>query len=179
MREEDDTTCFLNKPRYRDSPARATGVSSSFSLDSRLDSVRTFQRRCRGTQACFIGQDRAWWISYLFRAEAERATRYRIMCGNTHSFLPQRNGLVPNTVHILLHLLTARTVCTTSPNEIPSADTNPTCRPPDMLRESTYKVSGPGARITAIGSRQEKAKSLGVDHFAILPPRWDSMLPCT
>jgi len=29
------------------------------------------------------------------------------MFGNTHSFLPQRNGMVPNTAHILLHLATA------------------------------------------------------------------------
>jgi len=55
----------------------------------------------------FIGQLRAWWIPYLFVVEPERAARYRIMFGNTHSFLPQRNGLVPNTAHILLHLSTA------------------------------------------------------------------------
>jgi hypothetical protein len=32
------------------------------------------------------------------------------MFGNTHSFLPQRNGLVPNTAHILLHLSTVATL---------------------------------------------------------------------
>jgi hypothetical protein len=32
------------------------------------------------------------------------------MFGHTHSFLPQRNGLVPNTAHILLHLATASTL---------------------------------------------------------------------
>ena len=58
----------------------------------------------------FIGQLRAWWVPYLFRSEPERAARYRIMFGNTHSFLPQRNGLVPNTAHILLHLSTAATL---------------------------------------------------------------------
>ncbi len=57
-----------------------------------------------------IGQLRAWWIPYLFRAEPERAARYRIMFGNTLSFLPKRNGLVPNTAHILLHLATAATL---------------------------------------------------------------------
>jgi hypothetical protein len=58
----------------------------------------------------FIGQIRAWWIPYLFRPEPERAARYRIMFGSTHSFLPPRNGMVPNTAHILLHLATAGTL---------------------------------------------------------------------
>lgn len=58
----------------------------------------------------FVGQIRASWIPYLFQAEPERAARYRIMFGDTHSFLPRRNGLVPNTDHILLHLTTAATL---------------------------------------------------------------------
>jgi hypothetical protein len=58
----------------------------------------------------FMGQLRAWWIPYLFRAEPERTARYQVMFGNTHSFLPQRNGLVPNTAHILLHLATVATL---------------------------------------------------------------------
>jgi hypothetical protein len=60
--------------------------------------------------AIFLGQIRAWWIPYLFRAEPERAARYQIMFGNTHRFLPIRNGLVPNTAHIMLHLATAATL---------------------------------------------------------------------
>jgi hypothetical protein len=58
----------------------------------------------------FLGQLRAWWVPYLFRPEPERATRYRQMFGSTHAFLPVRNGLVPNTMHILLHLATAATL---------------------------------------------------------------------
>ncbi len=58
----------------------------------------------------FIGQIRAWWIPYILRPEPERAARYQIMFGKTHSFLPPRNGLVPNTAHILLHLATAATL---------------------------------------------------------------------
>jgi hypothetical protein len=58
----------------------------------------------------FAGQIRAWWIPYLFRSEPERAARYQIMFGNTHRFLPIRNGLVPNTAHIMLHLATAATL---------------------------------------------------------------------
>jgi hypothetical protein len=52
----------------------------------------------------FLGQIRAWWMPYLFRAEPECAARYQIMFGNTHRFLPTRNGIVPNTTHIMLHL---------------------------------------------------------------------------
>jgi hypothetical protein len=32
------------------------------------------------------------------------------MFGNTHRFLPIRNGLAPNTAHIMLHLATAATL---------------------------------------------------------------------
>ena len=58
----------------------------------------------------FIGQLRAWWVPYLLRPEPTRAERYRIMFGNTHSFLPERNGMVPNTAHILLHIATLATL---------------------------------------------------------------------
>lgn len=58
----------------------------------------------------FVGQLRAWWLPYLFRAEPERAARYQIMFGETHSFLPMRHGLVPNTAHIMLHVATAATL---------------------------------------------------------------------
>jgi hypothetical protein len=58
----------------------------------------------------FIGQLRAWWVPYLLKLDPQRAERYRIMFGNTHSFLPQRNGMVPNTAHILLHIATLATL---------------------------------------------------------------------
>ena len=32
------------------------------------------------------------------------------MLSNTHHFLPIRNGLVPNTAHVMLHLATAATL---------------------------------------------------------------------
>jgi hypothetical protein len=58
----------------------------------------------------FLGQLRAWWVPYLFRPDPERAARYQQMFGSTHAFLPVRNGLVPNTMHILLHLATTATL---------------------------------------------------------------------
>jgi hypothetical protein len=54
----------------------------------------------------FLGQMRAWWIPYLFLPEPERAARYQTMFGNTYSFLPTRNGIRPNTLHVLFHLVT-------------------------------------------------------------------------
>jgi len=60
----------------------------------------------------FAGQIRAWWIPYLIRPEPERALRYQQMFGKTHRFLPERNGLVPNTLHILLHAATLATLIT-------------------------------------------------------------------
>ena len=56
------------------------------------------------------GQLRAWWLPYLLWPEPKRAERYEHMFGNTHSFLPKRNGIVPNTAHIMLHLATAATL---------------------------------------------------------------------
>jgi hypothetical protein len=60
----------------------------------------------------FLGELRAWWIPYLVHAEPERVKRYQEMFGQTHSFLPPRNGIVPNTLHVILH---AATLCTVIP----------------------------------------------------------------
>lgn len=58
----------------------------------------------------FAGEVRAWWSPYLLRSEPERAERYRAMFGRTHAFLPERNGVTPNTLHVLLHACTAATL---------------------------------------------------------------------
>lgn len=56
-------------------------------------------------QSCiFIGALIAWWIPYIFGIGAERrAERYQEMFGDTHSFLPVMNGIVPNTIHTIFH----------------------------------------------------------------------------
>ena len=56
------------------------------------------------------GELRAWWWPYLFRPDPERAARYRRMFGRTSAFLPERNGIVPNTLHTILHASTAVTL---------------------------------------------------------------------
>ena len=58
----------------------------------------------------FRGELKAWWVPYLIGPEPERAARYRSMSGATHSFLPERNGITPNTLHAVLHGCTAATL---------------------------------------------------------------------
>jgi hypothetical protein len=55
--------------------------------------------------ACY-GSLKAWWIPYLFRPEPERAARYQVMYGTTHAFLPERNGMRPNTLHVIFDIAT-------------------------------------------------------------------------
>jgi hypothetical protein len=54
----------------------------------------------------FVGELKAWWIPYLFRADPALAARYRVMFGATHAFLPERNGIRLNTLHVILHAAT-------------------------------------------------------------------------
>lgn len=56
-------------------------------------------------QICiFVGVLIDWWIPYFFGIGAgQRAERYNQMFGDTHSFLPVMNGIVPNTLHTFFH----------------------------------------------------------------------------
>jgi hypothetical protein len=58
----------------------------------------------------FFGELKAWWIPYFFRSEPERAARYNAMFDGTHSFLPVRNGIRVNTLHVILHIATIITL---------------------------------------------------------------------
>ena len=58
----------------------------------------------------FVGQLRAWWLPYLFWPDPRRTARYQVAFGRTHSFLPQRHGIVPNTLHVMLHVATLATL---------------------------------------------------------------------
>jgi len=58
----------------------------------------------------FLGLLRAWWVPYLVLRDLERAARYRIIFANTHSFLPQHNGMAPDTLHTLFHIAIAATL---------------------------------------------------------------------
>jgi hypothetical protein len=57
-----------------------------------------------------LGMLRAWWIPYLVYPDKERAARYQVIFAGTHSFLPKRNGMAPDTLHTLFHLVTVSTV---------------------------------------------------------------------
>ena len=54
----------------------------------------------------FAGELTAWWVPYFGRVQPERVARYRLMFGGTHAFLPERNGIIPNTLHVMLHVAT-------------------------------------------------------------------------
>lgn len=51
------------------------------------------------------GMLRTWWIPYLLVKDAARAARYQAMFGRTHTFLPTRNGIRPDTLHVSLHIV--------------------------------------------------------------------------
>ena len=53
-----------------------------------------------------LGLLRAWWIPYLFVPDEERTARYQVIFSGTHRFLPVRNGMAPDTLHVLFHVAT-------------------------------------------------------------------------
>jgi hypothetical protein len=59
--------------------------------------------------ACY-GILRSWWIPYLFGQDPVRAERYQIRFSDTHAFLPPRNGIRPDTLHIGFHVIFAATL---------------------------------------------------------------------
>ncbi len=50
-----------------------------------------------------LGAFRAWWLPYFFIREPKRVARYQAMFGKTHAFLAERNGIRPNTLHVVFH----------------------------------------------------------------------------
>jgi hypothetical protein len=55
--------------------------------------------------ACY-GSLKAWWIPYLLRADPALVARYQTMYAGTHSFLPEHNGIRPDTLHLLFDIVT-------------------------------------------------------------------------
>lgn len=53
--------------------------------------------------AGLYGMLRAWWIPYLFVNDPVRAKRYQVRFAQTHAFLPMRNGIRPDTLHVGFH----------------------------------------------------------------------------
>ncbi len=58
----------------------------------------------------FLGELEAWWVPCLLWAQPERAARYQATYGNTAAFLPARNGIQINTLHVILHSATMITL---------------------------------------------------------------------
>lgn len=53
--------------------------------------------------AGFYGILRAWYLPYLIYEDPVRAARYRARFAGTHAFLPERNGIRPDTLHVTFH----------------------------------------------------------------------------
>jgi hypothetical protein len=58
----------------------------------------------------FVGELEAWWVPYLLWPQPKRATQYEEMYGNTWAFLPLRNGIRIDTLHLALHAATLATL---------------------------------------------------------------------
>lgn len=56
--------------------------------------------------SCILaGAIMSWWIPYFTGiGAADKVDSYATMFGNTHSFLPVMNGIVPNTLHTMFHI---------------------------------------------------------------------------
>jgi hypothetical protein len=53
--------------------------------------------------AGLYGMLRAWWLPYLLFEDRVRAARYQARFAETHAFLPTRNGIRPDTLHVSFH----------------------------------------------------------------------------
>jgi hypothetical protein len=58
----------------------------------------------------FTGEIESWWATYFFGYRAARAGVYSDLYSKTHGFLPPRHGIVPNTLHVILHSATLLTL---------------------------------------------------------------------
>ena len=57
-----------------------------------------------------VGALMAWWIPYLVSPNPERAARYKVRFAGTVKFLPEHNGITPDTLHVLFHLCVVATL---------------------------------------------------------------------
>jgi hypothetical protein len=53
--------------------------------------------------AGLYGMLRAWYLPYLVYHDPARAARYQERFAHTHAFLPLRNGIRPDTLHVAFH----------------------------------------------------------------------------
>lgn len=58
-----------------------------------------------------VGFLRAWYVPYLLWPDPARAARYQTIFAGTHSFLPRRNGIAPDTLHVMLHAAIVAMLC--------------------------------------------------------------------
>jgi len=77
------------------------------SLPASIFGIKSFRAGCFYLWASytflFVGELDAWWVPYFFGSKPERVARYQAMFGGTNSFLRERHGIIPNTLHVILH----------------------------------------------------------------------------
>ena len=108
--QAEDTKAKLIRVTLVQSTPFTLGLIFSISYKQTHHPVWTFDWLWISYLLLFAGEVRSWWVPYIVRAEPVRADRYRNMFGGTHAFLPERNGIIPNTLHCFLHAATACTL---------------------------------------------------------------------
>jgi hypothetical protein len=88
----------------------AFGLAASIHYRGRMYPEWLLIYLCVSYALLFLGELQAWWIPYLFVPQPARAARYEKMFGGTLSFLPARNGITPNALHVILHAATLATL---------------------------------------------------------------------
>ncbi len=61
--------------------------------------------------AC-CGSAYAWWLPYFFGVGKKHLAREQELYSKTHSFLPERHGVRPNTLHLIFDVLTLAILAT-------------------------------------------------------------------
>ena len=52
-----------------------------------------------------VGAFLSWWKPWLFGSTADEREKLRKITDGTYAFVPQRNGVTPNALHCLFHLI--------------------------------------------------------------------------
>lgn len=58
----------------------------------------------------FLGELEAWWVPMLLWPQPKRAREYEQLDARTWAFLPARNGIRVNALHVVLHAATVATL---------------------------------------------------------------------
>jgi hypothetical protein len=86
-----------------DSKRRLLVVTVISSLPYAIGFVASVYYVASGFPIAFYGMLRTWWVPYLLIGDPVRAARNQQRFAHTHAFLPTRNGIRPDTLHVCFH----------------------------------------------------------------------------